>query len=412
MSLIQGSVGSQDYATQARYIDGEGRIYFNPKRMDFPLITFLGINGRKEQIVGDAFGGQTKVTGKALSKRQVENAQFEIFTDTVQENATTINNAAGYNAAATSIVVADATLYTANDVAMITRTGETMLVTASNTTTNTLTVVRGYGATAAAILDLDSIVRLASAYPVNALSGTAKSTQVQREFNYTQIFRTPVQISRTDMNSKLNYSSASDWERLKPEAAVEHLKSQERAFWFGRRNQATDSGSSQRQRTTGGVYQFVTTNVTDLSAAGGVLTPQVMDAFAEQVFQFGGTTKFAFCSPRALSRVNGLAFNQIRITPEESAYGLNLTKYTTSHGELILVRSPLFGDTGFVNQHGGDIVVIDPDQIKYAYLKDAENVYHDNIQENDRDGRKGEWICEAGLNIANEKAHGILQGIA
>ena len=107
MALIQGAVGSNNYSTNARFIDGEGKIYFNPKRMDYPLITFLGMAGKKYDLVGDMVGGQLNISGKALAKRQVFNAQFEIFTDEVMENATAINLAAGYSATDTSIVVDD-----------------------------------------------------------------------------------------------------------------------------------------------------------------------------------------------------------------------------------------------------------------------------------------------------------------
>ena len=410
MALIQGTVGSNNYSTNSRYIDGEGRIYFNPKRHDMPLISFLGMNGRKYEMVGDAFGGVKSVAGKALSKRQVENAQFRIFTDTVMDNATTVNNGAGYSSSATSIVVTDGTMFVPFDVILVPRTGERMMVSAVSS--NTLTVTRAWGSTGVALVNGDNMVRVSSAYPVNSLSGTAKSTQVAEDYNYTQIFRTPISMGRTDKDSRLNYTNGSDWERLKVECAVEHLRSQERAFWYGVRNEAASVDSSgARQRTTGGVFQYVTTNVMDASLSGGVLTQQLMDQFAEQVFQYGSTEKIAFCSPRVLSRINSLVTNLIRITPEESMYGLNLTSYVTSHGVLKLVRTPHFGDSGFLNQYGGSMVVLDPSQIKYAHLKNAENEWRDNIQENDRDGVKGEWLGECGLHISNERAHGILQNI-
>lgn len=410
MANVIGTVGSSNYSSNARYIDGEGRIYFNPKRFDMPFISFLGMNGRKYEIVGDAAGGTLNISGKALSKRQVENAQFRVFTDTVMENATTVNNSGGYNSSAVSIVVTDGTQFTAFDILYVPRTGERMMVSAVSS--NTLTVTRGWGSTAAAVNDGENVVRLSSAYPVNALSGTPKSTQVQEDYNFTQIFRTSTSIGRTDKDSRLNYSSGSDWERLKPETAVEHLRSQDRALWHGVRNEtaAVDS-SGARQRTTGGFFQFVTTNVMDLTAAGGILTQQVMDAFAEQVFAYGSNEKFAFCSPRVLSRINGLASGLIRMSTSESMYGLNLTTYETSHGVLRLVRTPHFGDPGFANQFGGTMAVVDATQVKYAYLKNGENEWHENIQENDRDGVKGEWIGELGLHLANEKTHGILQGV-
>jgi hypothetical protein len=412
MAAIQGAVGSNNYATNARFIDGEGKIYFNPKRMDTPLISFLGMNGRtSSELVGEATGGTTKISGQALSKRQVFNAQYDIFTDEVLENATQINFAAGYTSADVSIVVDDGSLFTANDTVLVPRTGEVFIVSARSG--NTLTIVRGVGSTAAALADNDYIARIASAFAVNSLSGTAKSTQVARDYNYTQIFRTAIQIGRTDKDSKLNYSPKSDETRLLSEGALEHLRSIERAFWYGTRAElAAIDSSGARQRTTGGIFQFITQNVMDISASGGTLTAPIMDAFAEMVFDKGSKTKLLFCSPRFLSKLNGLALNLIRITPKESAFGLDLMKYVTSHGEFILVRTPHFGDLGFGVKYIGTAVCIDPDQIKYAYLNQAENELRMNIQENDRDGVKHEYLAECGLMLANQTAHGIIQGVA
>ncbi len=418
--LIQGPVGSNDLPVNGRYIDGEGRLYWNKERMDFPFITFLGMNGRVyggnpygvEGPIGEMYGGEVNVSGQALSKRKVLNAEYQIFEDEVLEDTTTVNLVAGYSASATSIVVTDASIFSKNDQVLVPRTSEVFVVTASDLTTNTLTVVRGVGSTAAALVNADYLVRLASAYAVNALSGTAKMTVPTRNYNYTQIFRTPVQIGRTDKDSKVNYSPTSDLDRLKRQAGIEHLRSQERAFLFGgREERAAVDGSGTRQRFTGGVFSLLTSNVMDLSGSGGVMTQGSVDAFAELVFARGSTEKIAFCSPRVLSRINGLYDNLIRYEPETKMFGSNVMELVTSHGVLKLVRHPMFGKGGIAQKHAGTMLVIDPASVKYAHLDQAENMYHDNIQENDRDGYKGEWLGECGLHLANETAHGVMLNV-
>lgn len=415
--LVQGAFGSSNMPTNGRYIDGEGKLYFNKKRMDYPLLSFLGMNGRKySQMVTDETGGvKTQVQGKALSKRMVRNAQFEIFTDDVMDYATQINNGAGYSSSATSIVVDDGSLFTPNDLLYVVRTREILIVSARSS--NTLTVSRGVGSTAAAIVDNDDVVRLSSAFPVNALSGNAKQTTPGRDFNYTQIFRTPVQIGRTDDQSKVNYSpeeKGAEKKRQIMNSGLEHLRQQERAFWYGRAAEfaAVDS-SGTRQRTTGGIFSKITSNILDVSMTG-VITHGVMDLLAEMVFARGSGTKYLFAAPRVMSKINGLASNLVRLTQDDAqnVYGVNLQKYITSHGEFILVPTRHFGDAGLSSEYSGYAVAVDPENIKYAYLGDgAENEYRDNIQENDRDGYKGEWISECGLHFANESAHGILKGV-
>lgn len=412
MALIQGAVGSNSWTASAPFIDGEGKIYLNKKRADMPLLSFLGMNGRKYELMADGTGGVKSVQGKALSKRKVENPKFRIFTDSVGDFITSVNLVAGYSSSDVSIVVLDATVFTPFDLIYAPRTGERMMVSASNTTTNTITVVRGWGSTAAALINGEALVMIAPAYPVNSLSGTAKTTAVAEDYNYTQIFRTPVAEGRTDMDTRLNYTNGSDWERLKMQAALDHLRKQERAFWYGVRNETTSVDSSgARERTTGGVFQFVTSNVMDLSAVGGVMTQNVVDSFAEMAFGYGSGEKIAFCSPRVLSRLNSLTSNLVRISNDDTKFGQNIYKWVTSHGEMTLVRTPHFAEPGLANIYGGAMVLLDPEQIKMAYLQNAENEYHDNIQENDRDGRKAEWLAEAGLHISNEKSHAILLGV-
>lgn len=420
MSLIKGAVGSNDYSSSSRLIDGEGRLYWNPRRMETPLISFLGAYGRADKgmsyqnqpLFGAAVGGvKDGQAGKSLAKREVKNAKFTMFTNQSAERSTRINLAAGYNSTDVSIVVDDGTLFVANDLIRNVRTGEVMMVSAVST--NTLTVTRAWGSTGAAMLDNDQIVFLSSAYPVNALSGTSKSTVPSESFNYTQIFRSPLQIGRTDKLSALNFTPGSDEERLLKEAGYTQLVNQEMAFWYSTKNEAAAVDSSgTRQRSTGGIFQHITTNVSDISATGGILTEPVLDGFAEQAFDRGSTTKFLFCSPKVLSKINQLAKDKIRMSSaKENVYGLDLMEYMTAHGTFMLVRTSHFGSEGLSSVYGGHAVAIDPEQIKYAYLGESENELRLNIQENDRDGVKHEWIAEAGLQITNETTHAILKGV-
>jgi CTP:phosphocholine cytidylyltransferase-like protein len=47
------------------------------------------------------------------------------------------------------------------------------------------------------------------------------------------------------------------------------------------------------------------------------------------------------------------------------------------------------------------------DCIEYRYLTDSDTQLHQNIQANDLDGQKDEYLTEAGLMFANEKRHAL-----
>src|SRR3989338_5375364 len=113
-----------------------------------PLTAFLTQIGK----IGDGGG---KFKGMALQKRVVYNPEFTEYEDQYSGVWARINNGGGYIAGATDIVVDSpgASIFSKFDLIKNTRTGEIMRVTTINYSTNTLTVSRGAGATAAAAIN-------------------------------------------------------------------------------------------------------------------------------------------------------------------------------------------------------------------------------------------------------------------
>ncbi len=96
------------------------------------------------------------LTKKMQRTRTVQNAEFDWLEQELGARWDAINNVAGYNDAATSIVVDNGAYFRVGDLAKVPRTGETLLITAIST--NTLTVTRSWGAVvAAAMVDNDPL---------------------------------------------------------------------------------------------------------------------------------------------------------------------------------------------------------------------------------------------------------------
>ena len=57
--------------------------------------------------------------------------------------------------------------------------------------------------------------------------------------------------------------------------------------------------------------------------------------------------------------------------------------------------------------HSGYGLCLDLDLCKYCYVDDTK--LEMNIQDNDYDGVKDQYITEAGLMLQGEKAHGLLK---
>src|SRR5690606_23378122 len=153
----------------------------------------------------------------------------------------------------TTLKVADASIFRQWDVVDVPLTGEIMLVTAVNPGSGTIEVYRGYGTTAAAILENgETLLIIATAHEENARAGPMKMGQPVKKHNYVQIFRNPVAISKT-ADAEKQRANPQERLRLQKKVGVEHMIDIEYAFWFGEPKEDLVNITDGPRRMTGGV---------------------------------------------------------------------------------------------------------------------------------------------------------------
>jgi hypothetical protein len=67
-----------------------------------------------------------------------------------------------------------------------------------------------------------------------------------------------------------------------------------------------------------------------------------------------------------------------------------------------LVKHPLF-----VQGYDGYSIALDMDELEYRPLTDSDTKLQTNIQGNDEDGQRDQYITEAGLEFRMSKKHGM-----
>lgn len=312
-----------------------------------------------------------------------------------------INATAGYDNAATSVVVDNGGKFAIADLVKVTRTGEVMRVT--GVSTNTLTVRRGIGNTAAAIVDNDELLKIASAEAEGSDVKPARSSNPTIVTNYTQIIRDSFSITRTLMETK-SMNTPGEWEYAAAHAGIEHKKHWEYVFWLGEPSEFTNS-DGKAERTTGGALHFISSNVTDV---GGTMTESEFFGGFRAPMRYGSKVRTAFASALAIDVLNGYPKGKLEVVQGDSTsptYGLNVTRYVSGNGTLNVVEHPLF--EGAV--YGGYIAVLDLSQIRRRPL-------HDTTIERDRggngvDGKTDEYLTEQGLEFGLEQRHALYVGI-
>jgi hypothetical protein len=346
----------------------------------------------------------TVLLNKITEKKDAVATKFEWQEDDILPWSDAINCVGGYLAADDQLVVDNASIFNLLDIVHVPRTGENMRVTGKNNANNTIDVTRGWGSTAAALLDNDPLIILAGASPEGDLARKPIITNPTPFYNFTQIIRTSVGVTGTAEAIKTH--GPAELARQHINKGIEHKVSLERAFLFGTRHETTDAVTGHAIRTTGGLLSWLKDN---RWATGGSPTEADFNEWLESVFQYGSKIKWAMASPRWATTFDGWGREKLRINDKASAAtGLSVSEYRSSHGRLMIVEHPLL--TGAV--YGGQLVVLDPRFIKKRPLKGRDTHIRTNIQENARDGREDEILTEAGIEVRMSKAHAVATGLS
>lgn len=228
--------------------------------------------------------------------------------------------------------------------------------------------------------------------------------------NFTQIFKTPLDHTRTAMQTKLR--TGDQVQQAKKEALEMHSVEQEKAFIFGIKTSNTGS-NGKPERTTAGVKSFLSTNKADYRKEAGTATWLVggedwLDTMFEQIFRYGSQEKIALCGSGALLGIQRLAkINGIfDLTAKTKSYGINVLEWVTPFGIINLKTHPLFSYEATTRN---SMLIVDPSNLKTRFMEDTK--YEPNIQANDLDGEKSQYLSESGLELHFEKSHGWLDGV-
>lgn len=349
----------------------------------------------------------TAITMK-LRKAHCINPKVEWLEDDYIPASSTAAATATAGTTAVTVAAGTGVYFRKGDVLKHIDSGETLYVSA--VATDTLTVVRSIGAVAAATIDAaDVLLVIGNANQEGATGRTVKTTDKTPQFNYTQIFRWPFGITRTLNKSELYGGSDLTYQTRK--AGIEHRINMERAFLFGEK--AEDTSGSIGDGTTpirfcDGLQARISTNIDSVQT----ISMATFETFLTDAMRYGPARKIMFASRALMSFINELATNKIQTVPTTSSFPLALTEYISPHGKIYFVTHNLLTGTGANNvAYSGWGFLLDLDSIYYRYLQGSDTFLKTNIQANDEDGRRDEYISEACPMIIQEKNHAILNNV-
>jgi len=311
-----------------------------------------------------------------------------------------------------TFTVAHANYWLVDDIINIPTTNENVLVTGVNTNNNTITVTRAVGTEppAAAYAIGTVLLRIGSARAEGDVSRGIVSTLEVEELNYCQIQRDSIGVTNTSEATELYDGADLDYQAAK--TMIKQLIDIERMILFGQRNITTGTlavdGSTQYKRMCGGILEFAQTNRLHV---GGTLTEADWDRFAQISFRYGPSKKLVFTSPTITSALSQFAKDKLVTITADERYGFALREWLSPFGTMEIVNHWLL--TGDV--YGGYAIAIDPQEVMLRVLRGGKGgrllLRINNIQANDQDARKDEFLTECTLQVNNEKNVSVMTGV-
>lgn len=287
-----------------------------------------------------------------------------------------------------------------------TATYDNELVEVSSVTSDTAIVVkRGRAGTTAANTGVSqNLTKIGNIYEEGSLSPDTATRNPTKFVNFCQIFKTAYSITNTAMHT---YARTGDALRNdKKRKMFDHSVAMEFAWLFGVAFE--DTSGTEPKRFTGGLRERITSNVKIYT------TTPTEDDFLDQTYRVfdydagtAGNERIVFAGNGFLNSLNKLARNssstRVNFDGSIKAYGMQLQRWILPQGTLYVRTHPLMNTHA---RYTNSAFIIDPSAIIYRYMRDTK--MHDNIQANDADTHKGQWLTEAGLEIRHERTMAYL----
>lgn len=334
-----------------------------------------------------------------------------------QLSTTTVNGVTG----STSVIVTDGTVFKVGDVFYVPKAGSSStageLCRVTAISTNTLTVVRDVGGAGVDTISASSYLRLiGSAYEEGGALPAMKSTTPVTRTNYTQIIRTVVDFTNTQLASKA-YGTLTDSERAyyHRKFMVEHLEQMNAALIWGRKSESLTGGPSSKPiRTTDGINSVISTNITD---ANGILTRRTFENWCRTCFRYGNKSqKLLLASPLLCQAINEWGNSFLMVKPGETRFGVRIQEIETSAGTLMMVRDWMLEDPASgANGFSGWGFILDMDCIEYNYLaangESRDTKVMQDVVQDGADRKVDQILTECSFKIKQEKRHGKIFNI-
>ena len=259
--------------------------------------------------------------------------------------------------------------------------------------------------------------------------------------NFTQIFRTAFNLTRTALKQALVFDKTGPYKLMAWENGLRHMIEMEKAVVFGMKHEVlvTDpqTGDQTPEKKTGGIIWFlqqweaansvyrggtgapaVVLNTDPLKRiinVNGTLSKTDYNTYISRAFVATNNKayeKLVVCGGIFLTAVNDLferdVVKEVMLMSKERQVEFIVFSHQTLRGTVYFKVHPLFDEDPDLQ---GSALILDVGNLRWRPLQDSDTTFLKGRQETDRDGRKDEWITEGGIECRFPESHMYIYGV-
>lgn len=253
------------------------------------------------------------------------------------------------------------------------------------------------------ISDCDYIQIIGSSHEEGADTPNPVAYDPTKIYNYTQIFRNSLEMTRTAQRTRLRTGDA--YLQAKRDCLELHSVEMEMATLFGIPTETTGSVEGKPERTTGGIRWFInnyaSANRCNFKSDGGGTWAANGEDWLDEKFEViaryaNPADTLILAGSEAVLGINRLAklSGQFQLSSATKAYGIRVNEWVTPWGTWNMITHPLFSRN---QQLRRCLVGTTPKNILSRIIDDT--MFKENRQGRGEDGRKDEYLTELGFEL-------------
>ena len=263
-----------------------------------------------------------------IPRQPVDNTEFSWLEDEFKTPRTTAAEALDATETGVDVAAGEGERFAAGDAIRI----DDEVMTVSSVSNDTLTVVRGAaGTTGATHANGAEVIGIGTLLAEGSI-GDEQFTGRSKYTNYTQIWTSKIQITRTAQRIP-KYGIANELARQTRKIMLSEGVNMEQALLYGVKYQ---SGTT---RSTGGLAQFITSNT---NGSADWLTVENIEDAQQTAYDAGGQFTAIVSNPAnfgALNNLSGAERIQTVVIEDERRGRRRATSVVTEFGDVLLVRN-------------------------------------------------------------------------